>query len=185
MKTDALQDYQVEPLDTHSHWKNSQITWKTVGALIRWILNTLLHITANILMDAFMHIFWNLIFSLIQCQRIELLSSLVYSTLSSREGQTAHPTCKFQRWNTLWTMRRKNFKTSNLSLDLLRILELHQDFTTPWKCACVTAKILHCEKCVLWFLHQTGGSSHSHSTHRCCAAVHDGSPACWPGFHWC
>lgn len=72
-------------------------------------------------------------------------SLLVYSILPSREGHTLPiPTAK-SRGETHGG-QRKNFKTSNLSLDLLRILQLHQDFTTPWKHACVTAQILHCKK---------------------------------------
>lgn len=46
-----------------------------------------------------------------------------------------------------------------------------QDFTTPWKHACVIARIFHCEKYVPWFHHQSGRSGHLHSTRKCYTAV--------------
>lgn len=104
------------------------------SALVRCILNTLLYIIANILTDTFIHIFWNLTFtlSLIQCQRLEILPTLGwYIPLSpAEEGklcQTYWGLPAKSRGEThygLWEER--SFKTQDSSVDLLRISQPHE-----------------------------------------------------------
>lgn len=120
-------------------------------------------------MATFIHIFWNLTLSLVQCQRLEILPTLgLYIPFSLTEKGKLCQTC----WGYLQNPEVKHTMDYEKKEVLKRLmLRSAQDFTTPWKHACVTAKIFHCEKYVSRFPHQTGSSSHLHSTHKCYTAV--------------